>query len=106
MYVPISVPSSSPKALPNMVDWRMWRVSNRASIAIPTMAAGGSGARTPRTRINLSPILKGLEGILSVVLVAQHRPADPQHHRAVPFQVRRERELGPLSAPAANRLSP
>ncbi len=36
----------------------------------------------------------GLEGILGVVLVAQRRAADAQHHRSVPLDQGRERQLG------------
>ena len=37
---------------------------------------------------------RGLKRILDVVRVAQHAPADSQHHRSMPLDQRRERRLG------------
>ena len=45
-----------------------------------------------------------LEGVLGVVLVAEGRSAGVQHHRAVPRDQGRERQLGRLARPAGEPL--
>ena len=40
---------------------------------------------------------RGLEGVLGVVRVSQHAPADPQDHRPVPLHQDREGQLGGLA---------
>ena len=38
-----------------------------------------------------------LERILRIMRVGQHAPADPQHHRSVPLEQNRERQLRSLA---------
>ena len=40
---------------------------------------------------------RGLEGILGVVRIIQHAPADAQHHRPMPLHQDREGQLGGLA---------
>jgi hypothetical protein len=67
------------------------------------MEPGTERVAHPETRGFLDQDQKsGLEGILRVVRVGQHAPADPQDHRSVPLEQDRERQRGSL-APAGRK---